>query len=325
MFLSVLGDAVRNADLTVTALVDEQRPLDLPAGVVARTVPVGGELDLLVAEAVIADATIIVAPETDGLLADRVSRARRAGARVLAPDERFIALAADKQATVDALAAAGVPVPAGRSLELRQPWPVGFIAPAVRKARVGAGCEDLLVVAGGDRPPAAATRPTRIEALAEGLPVGVSCLCGPNGVTPLPAMAQRFTTGSTPRFVGCQPLADSGRHRRAAQLARRSVAALVRAAVAAGMESGRPVAGWVGVDMILGFRDDGLGDRVLEINPRLTTSFVGHAASSSGSLVRNMIEIAAGRDPFHGRADGDPPVAFSVCDDTTAEPPPARV
>jgi hypothetical protein len=33
---------------------------------------------------------------------------------------------------------------------------------------------------------------------------------------------------------------------------------------------------------------------VLEVNPRITTSFVGHAAGLSGSLVRAMLDAAAG-------------------------------
>jgi predicted ATP-grasp superfamily ATP-dependent carboligase len=46
--------------------------------------------------------------------------------------------------------------------------------------------------------------------------------------------------------------------------------------------------------MILGPRDDGRADRVLEVNPRLTTSFVGLAAAAPRSLVRTMLDLAAG-------------------------------
>jgi predicted ATP-grasp superfamily ATP-dependent carboligase len=46
--------------------------------------------------------------------------------------------------------------------------------------------------------------------------------------------------------------------------------------------------------MILGPRDDGRADRVLEVNPRLTTSFVGLAAAAPRSLVRAMLDLAAG-------------------------------
>jgi predicted ATP-grasp superfamily ATP-dependent carboligase len=55
-----------------------------------------------------------------------------------------------------------------------------------------------------------------------------------------------------------------------------------------------PAVGWVGVDMILGLRDDGRADRVLEVNPRVTTSFVALAARSGTSLVRTMLALADG-------------------------------
>ena len=46
--------------------------------------------------------------------------------------------------------------------------------------------------------------------------------------------------------------------------------------------------------MILGDRDDGSADRVLEINPRLTTSFVGLARAGSASLLGALLATAAG-------------------------------
>ena len=46
---------------------------------------------------------------------------------------------------------------------------------------------------------------------------------------------------------------------------------------------------------VLGPHADGRGDRVLEVNPRVTTSFVGHATAAATSLVRQSIDVAAGR------------------------------
>jgi predicted ATP-grasp superfamily ATP-dependent carboligase len=60
--------------------------------------------------------------------------------------------------------------------------------------------------------------------------------------------------------------------------------------------------------MILGPQADGRGDRVLEVNPRLTTSFVGHAAAAATSLVRQSIEVAAGRTVLPAASPG----AFQV-------------
>ena len=54
--------------------------------------------------------------------------------------------------------------------------------------------------------------------------------------------------------------------------------------------------GWVGVDMILGSCDDGHDDRVLEINPRLTTSFVGLSGALHGGLIYPLLNHIQGRE-----------------------------
>ncbi len=301
MFLALLRDACRDPELDVTALVDVTRPVPLPARVRIHSVAVGAEVDVLVAEAGRAEMTIVVAPETDGLLASRVAAVRQAGGTVLASDAAFLAVAADKQATMHALAAVGVPVPAGRLLVAGAEWPAGFCTPAVRKPRDGVGGEDLVVVPRGARPPAPVPRDTRLEVLAEGVPVGVACLCGHGPPVPLAPLRQRFAAGPGSAYVGGEPLADRVAQRRATALAVRAIAAVTRAA-------GGLARGWVGVDMILGPQADGRGDRVLEVNPRLTTSFVGHAAAAATSLVRQSIDVAAGRTVMPAASPG----AFQV-------------
>ena len=310
MFLAVIHDALRDPELAVTALVDEVRTSILPAAVSVKRVPAGAEIECLAAAAAEADATLVVAPETAGILARRVAAVRRGGGHALAPGAGFIAVAADKQATIEALAAAGVPVPAGRPLAAAELWPAGFQLPAVRKARASAGGDGLVIVRPGDPLPPATTQATRLEAFATGTVVGVSCLCGPLGIQPLPAFRQHFAANAPGRFVGAEPLADQALDRRARDLARRAIAAVV----AATKEKNTPAspAGWVGVDIILGHRADGRDDRVLEINPRLTSSFIGHSSCRGTSLVRALIDVAAGLEPHLPPHDG---VAFSVADD----------
>jgi tyramine---L-glutamate ligase len=285
MLEALAADAAQDAGLDVTVLVDAERNVELPAGTHVEKVAPGEELDALVAAARQTDWSLLVAPETDGILADRVARVRKAGGRLLAPSAGFVAIAADKQATIDALAAAGVPVPAGRLLPAGERVPTGFHLPAARKAKASAGCDGLQII--HNRHAAAATVATRLEAFVPGTPVGVSCLCGGGDLEILPPLRQRFTDGDRPRYLGSEPLAGDSCAARAAHLARRSVIALEHAA------AGDPALGWVGVDMILGDRHDGRDDRVLEVNPRLTTSFVVQSRGAPASLVRSMIDRAA--------------------------------
>lgn len=306
MLAALVADGARAGDLAVTALVADGLPPLLPAcgaagvppGVRVVVVPPGAESATLAAAAREADWTLVVAPETDGVLAARVALVRAAGGRVAAPDGRFIAAAGDKQATILALAAAGVPVPAGRLLEPGDGWPTGFALPAVVKARGGCGGDGLaLVRAPGELAPAAC--PRRLEAHVAGTAVGVSCLCGGDGPFPLPPVRQRFSSDRLPRFLGGDLDISPAVTARATRLACRAIAALERAT--------GPAAGWVGVDMIVGNRDDGEDDRVLEINPRLTTSFVGLSTHGSRSLVRAILARAAGEPvgwPGPLRGDG---------------------
>ncbi len=282
MFLAVLQDGCRAADLELHALVDEARALALPAGVQLHPVAAGTERAALVATARDCDAVLVIAPETGGILADRVAAARATGTDVIAPGPRFIALAADKQATILALAAAGLPVPAGRTLAAGEQWPSAFRRPAVAKRLDGVGCDGLIWIGVDDPWPPPAGVPLRIEAAADGLPVGVACLTGGGRITPLPPMRQQFSPDHPRSYIGGEPIEHEHLARRAVQLATRSVAALERAA-------GDHARGWVGVDMILGPREDGRSDRVLEVNPRLTTSFLGHVAASDASLLARII------------------------------------
>jgi predicted ATP-grasp superfamily ATP-dependent carboligase len=282
MLEALAADAAKESAIDVAVLVEEGRPIVLPSR--ARSVPVrvGDHDAALVAAARTADWTVVVAPESDGILARLVRAVRAAGGRVLAPNDRVIETASDKQATSAALAAHGIPVPAGRALAAGESIPAGFRMPAVRKSRSGCGGEGLEILSSRDGPPA--PHATRLESLVGGTPVGVSCICGPRSIHALPPMRQVFTAGSAPRYLGSDLVDDD-------RLAARATALGIAAAAAVGAD-----AGWLGVDMILGDRADGRDDRVLEVNPRVTTSFVGLARLFPRGLVAAMIDAAAGRD-----------------------------
>ena len=300
MLEALVADAAKNAALEIAVLVDTVPPLTLPPQARIIPVPPGHDAEALVAAALDADWTIIVAPESDGILLDRIRRVRAAGGRVVAPQDRVIDVCSDKQATIDALAAHGVPVPAGRALEPGMPIPPGFHMPAVRKARTGCGCADLSFVSSSEV--TATAVPTRLEAFVQGTPVGVSLLAGPLGPVALPPMQQRFSVDDSPRYLGSDVLADD----EAAALA---TALATRAAHAIDADGG-----WIGVDLVLGERPDGRDDRVLEINPRMTTSIAGQTSLFASSLVAAMIEAAEGRSPCLERAfsSGPRPGSFSL-------------
>jgi predicted ATP-grasp superfamily ATP-dependent carboligase len=71
---------------------------------------------------------------------------------------------------------------------------------------------------------------------------------------------------------------------RAMRLGQRTVAALTG------------LRGYVGVDLVLGDAADGSRDWVIEVNPRLTTSYVGLRALARTNLADALLRVATGQE-----------------------------
>ena len=137
-----------------------------------------------------------------------------------------------------------------------------------------------------------------------GLPASVAMLCGPAGSVALAACKQRISDDGRLRYRGGQlPLAP-GLAKRASALGARAIAALP------------PTKGYVGIDLVLGREADGSEDFVIEVNPRLTTSYVGLRAAAGVNLAEAMRRVADGEPvdvPFSDKPlefDADGNVSF---------------
>jgi predicted ATP-grasp superfamily ATP-dependent carboligase len=232
-----------------------------------------------------ADWSLVVAPECDGLLAQRCRWAEEEGGRLLGPSSAAVRLTGDKLELARHLLARGVPTPPS------EPWPGAsppFAFPLVCKPRHGAGSQATFIVRDG-RELARCVEPARAEGwegemivqpFAPGRAVSVAFLTGPAGGVALPAAEQVLSEGRFHYQGGRLPLPDDLKERsqRLAGLAVATVAGLC---------------GYVGVDLVLGEAADG-GDRVIEINPRLTTSYVGLRALARFNLAEALLAAAAG-------------------------------
>ncbi len=246
-----------------------------------------------------ADAVLLIAPETDRALLDVVRRAEALNSPLISPGAAFVEIASDKQRTAEMLAAAGIATPPAVVLDPDEMLPATFAYPAVIKPLDGAGSQNTHVLAhAGDRPPAYAW-PRRLERYAPGVPasVGVIGVAGGQAVA-LPPCRQRLSMDGRLAYLGgTTPLAE-GLAERAARLARQAIAAMP------------PLTGYAGVDLVLGDDPDGSLDVVIEINPRLTTSYVGLRRVVRGGLIGPM--IAAGRgEPVELEVDPRP-LAFDA-------------
>lgn len=225
-----------------------------------------------------ADWSLLIAPETDGVLFDRAATAIQAGARLLSPIPEFISIAAEKTQTLQRLCGRGVPVPRGVTLAAAAVLPQDFPYPAVRKPIDGAGSCGVEWIADAKAPPVC--YPARLEQYCPGRAASVAMICGSKAIIPLPACAQRLESfayqgGETPLApeLAC----------RAERLALSALSAL-------------PVTtGYVGIDLVLGDAADGSEDVVIEVNPRLTTSYIGLRVACRDNLAMAMVQAAEGR------------------------------
>src|SRR5262249_34540847 len=100
--------------------------------------------------------------------------------------------------------------------------------------------------------------------------------------TLVPARQWLSADGRFHYLGGELPLPEPWAHR-AADLARRALSVI------------KGLRGYIGVDLVLGEKVDGSGDQVMEINPRLTTSYVGLRVLAQSNLAEAMLHLALGK------------------------------
>jgi predicted ATP-grasp superfamily ATP-dependent carboligase len=218
------------------------------------------------------DAALIIAPEFDGILERIVRQARDAGWKLLGPSPEAIHLTADKWLLYQYWKLHGVPTPetwlasepahVGRYL-IKHRWGAGSLG--VQAWQPGMPCDEQSI----------------IQEHHVGIPVSVAFLVDLNGeATPLWPAFQHISDDGQFQYLGGS-LVQNPEHReriiRLATLAIRGIPWLF---------------GYVGVDALL----CDAGDVVLEINPRLTTSYLGLRQATTTNLVGCMLACLNGEN-----------------------------
>jgi tyramine---L-glutamate ligase len=231
-----------------------------------------------------ADFTLVIAPESDGLLLTRSRWVAEAGGRLLGSDVDAVRLTGDKLALGRHFHHGGIPTPpCRRAGSGRPPWPF----PVVWKPRDGAGSVATFLVEELGEWGRCADRARQegwqgeavVQPFIAGQPASVAWLVGRDQAVPLLPATQELSANGRFHYRGGRLPLPAPLAGRAVDLSRRAVAAVPG------------LRGYVGVDLVLGE-----ADWVLEINPRLTTSYVGLRVLARSNLAEAMLHAAMGEE-----------------------------
>ncbi|WP_435009605.1 ATP-grasp domain-containing protein [Tundrisphaera lichenicola] len=270
------GTAMRLAlarDFAAVPGVQVVMPLDArlstPGGPGVYTWPIRdpGELSFesIAAEA---DYTVLIAPETDGILAGLARAIERAGGKSLGSSPSAIDLVGDKARLAQHFASREVPSPPTRTLGPgERELPADWTGPIVVKPTMGAGSVDTFVVRDRQCPTWANRDGTAIiQPYLPGEPMSASFLVDLGGRPTLLAIGRQRIAVDEEGRISYQGGIIPERRGRCPEAVEAAITS-----VANDLES-PSLRGFVGVDFLL----DGEGHAViLEINPRPTTSYVG--------------------------------------------------
>ncbi len=278
--------AIRGHRIVTT--VDPRFPLATPPDVEVVTLASGNDaqLDSLIETA---DAVWLVAPETDRCLERLAARVERKGKALLSPGAAAIRRASDKAGLPHRLSRCGVPHPKTRALRSDADWravarEVGY--PIVVKPVRGAGCvgvctardarelRDALAVARGDD----GATPLLLQRYVPGVAASVSLLADGRRAEALTVNAQWMSTTQPFSYCGGETPLNHPLAERAIDVARRTVS------VFPGLR------GYVGVDLVLTESEA----VVIELNPRLTTAYLGVRAALSENVAAMALAACAG-------------------------------
>ncbi|MCS7161525.1 MAG: ATP-grasp domain-containing protein [Gemmatales bacterium] len=238
-----------------------------------------------------ADAAWIIAPEIDRILVTRCQWVEAAGVPLLGTSSETLSWLTDKWQQFLILRQNGVPVPPST---LEPPGDLDMTY--IRKPRYGAGACDIQIWPSAWAPPQ--VTPMRSEHTTSsfgtvpnylwqryvpGQAASIACLCGPGQQVLLRAAAQRIDPENNFRYCGGYLPLPAPLELRTKRLAKLALAALPS------------LRGYIGMDLVLGPSPDGSEDYIIEINPRLTTSYLGQRALCEQNLAELALAIIKGR------------------------------
>lgn len=241
----------------------------------------------------VSDGVLVIAPEFQGCLFERAKRVIDLKGKLLSPDPSFIALTSDKVKTIDRLREAGVNVPRtypviwNETGLLKACQNTALTGALVLKPRDGAGSVGLRHfhhgltnqdVADLLADPELQAWSWCVQEFCEGRAASVAAIGDGESWSMMPPCWQ-FLEPASWTYVGGAVISAAELAERAWELGERTLETLPRSR------------GFVGIDLVLGSDPLGREDFVLEVNPRLTTSYVGLRRAIGANLAEVMLEL----------------------------------
>jgi predicted ATP-grasp superfamily ATP-dependent carboligase len=302
---AIAGDFASLPGVKVILTLDERFDAEPGPWSVARVGP-SEEVEVLRYLASNCDYTVLIAPETGGVLAARTRALADTGTCGLGSSASAVEMTGDKLGLGQYLTSRGIATPPGRQVIPRDGLPADFHYPAVLKPIDGAGSQDTYLIRAADACPdkARAMPVALLQPLVRGVAQSASFLAGGDGRVHLITAGRQHIEIREDQFFyrgGAVPVPPRG----ALDSPRRAV------------ESVSGLGGFVGVDYIW----DEVTEcaTVIEINPRPTTSYAGLARwLGPGTLARAWLWVVLGsgcidrRDLLFPNADPKKTVIFAA-------------
>ena len=278
MLLALVSDILR-ADADVTVVWDVALgvfPLD---GVDVELATPESFSDAATNAMADVDQVVVIAPESDGLLLEHHHLVSGAGARWCGSSTETVQICSDKLLSFERLTASGVPTVPATTFNGQLPR-TG--TPCVIKPRFGAGCEDTFVVAPGEELPvlSAAADQYVVQPLVEGKSISIAAVWTDGGWSVLPLVEQRVVGRQRLEYHG-GVLCIDGR-----LLPKGHVETILGC-----LDAVQADRGWIGIDLIEPTHGPAL---VVDINPRLTTSYVGYRQATDCNLAELLLNTTNG-------------------------------
>jgi len=255
-------------DIRFDACIPGLNRATLPADEVLRALP-GRYEDVYLSLLKRCDAVLVVAPETNGILARLTAQAESAGIPLLCCGSRAASIAGNKAACGRLFRLAKLPCPKTRTASFISACRVAkqMGCPLVAKPLDGVGSEGVFRINSLPELPRIlkmvrrATAHDRIilQSFVDGIHASASLILSKGRCLPVSLNCQLVDTDSRLQYLGSSVPLDHPARRSALDLA------VSATSLIPGLN------GYVGVDLVL----TGENAQLIEINPRLTTSYIG--------------------------------------------------